>query len=125
MRSKMEKIVTRFAPSPTGWLHIGGARTALFTYIFAKKYSGLFILRIEDTDISRNRKEYEEEILRDLAWLNIKYDALYRQSERKEIYKGYLEKLMRSGWAYESQAEEIGEGIKKKAIRFKNPNKVI
>ncbi|MFN3995858.1 MAG: glutamate--tRNA ligase family protein, partial [bacterium] len=89
-------VRTRFAPSPTGYLHIGGARTALFNYLFAKKNNGKFILRIEDTDFERSKKEYEQEIMTDLQWLGISWDegpdkngnyGPYRQSERTELYK--------------------------------------
>ena len=70
----MSNIVTRFAPSPTGELHIGGARTALFNYIFAKKNGGKFILRIEDTDKNRSKKEFEENIITSLKWMGIEWD---------------------------------------------------
>jgi nondiscriminating glutamyl-tRNA synthetase len=95
-------IRTRFAPSPTGSLHVGGARTALFNYLFAKKQNGIFILRIEDTDAARSTKESEQVILRDLKWLGIQWDegpdiggdfGPYRQSERLEKYQAALKKL--------------------------------
>ena len=85
-------VVVRFAPSPTGYLHIGGARTALFTYLFARQNGGKFILRIEDTDRERSTKEYEKSILETMKWLELDYDEIYRQSERIEIYKKYLKK---------------------------------
>ena len=78
-------VVVRFAPSPTGYLHIGGARTALFTYLFARQNGGKFILRIEDTDRERSTKEYEKSILETMKWLELDYDEIYRQSERIEI----------------------------------------
>jgi len=105
----MKKTRLRFAPSPTGPLHIGGVRTALFNYLFAKKHNGDFILRIEDTDQTRYVKGAEEYILEALDWCGIKFDediikggkyAPYRQSERKEIYKKYADKLLKSGNAY-------------------------
>ncbi|MCR4306804.1 MAG: glutamate--tRNA ligase family protein, partial [Candidatus Yonathbacteria bacterium] len=81
-----KNVITRFAPSPTGFLHVGGMRTALFNYLFAKQHGGKFILRIEDTDKERSKKEYEEDILTGLSWLSLSYDEIYRQSERVEIY---------------------------------------
>ncbi len=81
-------IRVRFAPSPTGKLHIGGLRTALFNWVFAKKHNGVFVLRIEDTDLKRSKREYEEDIKQGLNWLGIYWDeGPYRQSERIEIYK--------------------------------------
>jgi glutamyl-tRNA synthetase len=116
-----EKIRVRIAPSPTGLFHIGTARTALFNFLFAKKNGGVFIVRIEDTDKERSKGEYEKNILEGLAWLDIKYDEFYRQSERTEIYRQYLEKLIKDGNAYVSK-EAAGEGKRAEVIRFKNPN---
>ena len=105
----MSIMRVRFAPSPTGYLHIGGARTALFNYLLARKNNGKFILRIEDTDFERSKKEYEDVIIRDLKWLGIDWDEgpdvggdykPYRQSERLEIYKRYADKLIEEGKAY-------------------------
>ena len=102
-------VRVRFAPSPTGPLHIGGARTTLFNWIFAKKYNGRFILRIEDTDVERSKKEYEEEILNGLKWLGLDWDegpdiggefGPYRQSEKIDIYEKYLKKLIDEEKAY-------------------------
>lgn len=102
-------VRVRFAPSPTGPLHIGGVRTALFNYLFAKKNNGIFYLRIEDTDRNRYVEGAEEYILEALEWLGIppdetvgKYERFgpYRQSERKAIYKDYAMQLVESGWAY-------------------------
>ena len=93
-------IVSRFAPSPTGYLHLGNARTAIFSYLFARHHGGKFILRIEDTDRERSTKEFERMLLEDLQWLGLEWDELYRQSERLEIYKEYAKKLLESGWAY-------------------------
>ena len=77
-----KKVITRFAPSPTGFFHIGSARTALFNYLFAKKNKGKFILRIEDTDKERSKPEYEKDIIESLNWLEIKWDENpFRQSE--------------------------------------------
>lgn len=120
----MENIRTRFAPSPTGPMHIGGVRTALFNYLFAKKNKGAFVLRIEDTDKERSKSEWEMQILESLEWFGLKWDegpiisdqqkidfgnhsmnyigdyAPYRQSERAEIYKKYLQELLDKGQAY-------------------------
>lgn len=105
----MPNIRTRIAPSPTGPLHIGTARAALFNYLFAKKHGGVFILRIEDTDLERSDPKYEEDIINSLRWLGISYDegpdvggkfAPYRQSERLETYKKYLEVLLEKGAAF-------------------------
>ena len=79
-------VITRFAPSPTGNLHIGGARTALFNWLYAKNQSGKFLLRIEDTDIKRSEDRYVENILESLEWLGIEYDDnLIYQSERSDL----------------------------------------
>ena len=105
----MGQVRVRFAPSPTGPLHIGGVRTALYNYLFAKKHKGTFILRIEDTDRNRFVKGAEEYILDSLKWCGIDYDEgpekggpykPYRQSERKSIYKQHAEQLVESGHAY-------------------------
>lgn len=120
----MEKRVRlRFAPSPTGGLHMGGVRTALFSYLFAKKYGGDFVLRIEDTDQTRYVKGAEEYIIESLKWCGIEPNegvgfgdgpyAPYRQSERKElgIYKKYADQLIESGYAYYAfdTSEELDE----------------
>ena len=87
-------VITRFAPSPTGNLHIGGARTALFNWLYAKNQSGKFLLRIEDTDIKRSEDKYVENILESLEWLGIEYDDnLIYQSERSDLYKKAVDKL--------------------------------
>ena len=93
--------VTRFAPSPTGNLHIGGVRTALFNYVFSKQSGGLFLIRVEDTDRERSKKEYEEDIISGLEWLGICPDKTpIRQSERSDMYQKAAEKLIDSGNAY-------------------------
>src|SRR5574343_47065 len=89
-----KQIVTRFAPSPTGLLQAGNYRTALFSYVYALQNKGNFILRIEDTDKARSKKEYEDNIVESLKWLGIKYDEFYRQSERMEIHKSYIKKVI-------------------------------
>ncbi|OQB31721.1 MAG: Glutamate--tRNA ligase [Bacteroidetes bacterium ADurb.Bin174] len=107
----MGKVRVRFAPSPTGPLHIGGVRTALYNYLFAKKHGGDFLLRIEDTDSTRFVSGAEEYIVETLQWLEIQVDegigsdstgphAPYRQSERKAIYKQYVDQLLQAGLAY-------------------------
>lgn len=119
--SAPKSIRVRFAPSPTGPLHVGGARTALFSWLFARKYGGRFVLRIEDTDKERSEKKFEVELLEGLSWLGVDWDegphpigeggqlpldgergdfGPYRQSERTAIYKKYLEQLMAVGDAY-------------------------
>lgn len=116
-------VRVRFAPSPTGPLHIGGVRTALFNYLFAKKHSGTFILRIEDTDQSRFVPGAEEYIVESLNWLNIPFDegpgaggasGPYRQSERKALYQDYALQLIEQGWAYYAfdSAEALDESRK-------------
>lgn len=119
---KPGEVRTRFAPSPTGSLHIGSVRTALFNYLFAKKYQGNFILRIEDTDVERSKPRFEKDIIDDLKWLGIEWTegpasarsgratagkpeytgahGPYRQSERGDIYAKYLEKLLKEDKAY-------------------------
>lgn len=119
MKSGIQKVVTRFAPSPTGFLHVGGARTALYNYLFARQNNGKFILRIEDTDKERSTKEFEDDILNGLKWLGLSYDEMYRQSERTEIYKGHLKKMVADSSAYLAEENEAGTG---KVVRFKNPN---
>ena len=105
----MSEVRTRFAPSPSGFLHIGGARTALFNYLYAKACGGSFVLRVEDTDQERSTKESEDIILDSLDWLGIKADegvreggphGPYRQSDRLDRYSGYTESLIEKGIAY-------------------------
>ncbi|STP12113.1 glutamyl-tRNA synthetase [Helicobacter mustelae] len=97
----MKKIVTRFAPSPTGHLHIGGLRTALFNYLHAKGNGGEFLLRIEDTDQARNSKEATEAILQAFDWVGLQYDKeVIYQSSRLEIYQKYIHQLLEEGKAY-------------------------
>ncbi|MEO1953707.1 MAG: glutamate--tRNA ligase [Campylobacterales bacterium] len=94
-------VVTRFAPSPTGYLHIGGLRTALFSYLWAKKNGGKFVLRIEDTDKARNSEEATEAILKAFEWLGLKHDGeIEYQSKRDDIYAKYIKQLLDEGKAY-------------------------
>jgi len=97
----MKKVITRFAPSPTGTLHIGGVRTALFNYVYAKQNDGLFLIRIEDTDRERSTKKYEKDILDNLSSIGLSPDQKpINQSERNEIYTKAAEKIVESGNAY-------------------------
>ena len=105
----MAEIRVRFAPSPTGPLHIGGARSALFNFLLAQKLGGKFILRIEDTDRERSSRESEVNIYESLKWLGMNWDegpdvggayGPYRQMERLDIYQGYTQKLLAEGKAY-------------------------
>lgn len=113
-------IKVRFAPSPTGNLHIGGARTALFNWLYAKVNKGRFVLRIEDTDKARSKEEYLSEILDSLKWLGFDWDELYHQGDRFDIYKEHAERLLKEDKAY---IEESAEG--RKAVIFKvHPQKI-
>lgn len=105
----MKKPKVRFAPSPTGPLHIGGARSALFNYLYMAHYGGEMVLRIEDTDLERSRREYEEEIIESLSWLGLTWtegvdsggeNGPYRQTERLDIYRQYTRQLLEQGQAY-------------------------
>lgn len=122
------QVKVRFAPSPTGHLHIGGARTALFNYLFARKNGGIFLVRIEDTDLARSSYESEQVIINDLKWLGIHWDegidvggknGPYRSTERKDIYKTYIDRLLKEGKAYHCYCtqEELEE--ERKALEAK------
>ncbi|MFD1418953.1 glutamate--tRNA ligase [Companilactobacillus keshanensis] len=109
------KVRVRYAPSPTGHLHIGNARTAIFNYLFARRHKGTFVIRIEDTDTKRNVEGGEQSQLENLKWLGVDWDegpdiggdyGPYRQSERKEIYQKYIQELLDKGLAYESYLTE-------------------
>src|SRR5690554_4695078 len=96
-----KKIRVRFAPSPTGHLHVGGARTALFNYLFARHHNGTFVLRIEDTDQQRNTEESLEGILDGLRWLGLTWDeGPYFQSQRLSLYEEHCKRLLESKRAY-------------------------
>lgn len=119
-------VVTRMAPSPTGHLHVGTARTALYNYLFAKRHGGTFIVRSEDTDAERSERVYEDEILEGLAWLGMRWDAFYRQSERADIYRGYLESAIEKGAAYVSEEpSKKEEGKTVRVVRLRNPNTTV
>jgi len=129
----MKKIVTRFAPSPTGLFHVGSYRTALFSYLYARQHGGKFILRIEDTDKLRSKPEYEANIIDSLAWMGLEYDEIYRQSEQAPTHRKYLEQMIAEGKAYVSREparDKEGNPVLDPAsgqpkindlIRFKNP----
>lgn len=115
-----ESVRVRFAPAPTGNLHVGGARTALFNYLFARRHKGTFVLRLEDTDAARSSEEYYRSIVDALKWLGLEWDegpeaegkyGPYRQSERRAVYNEYLAKLREVGSAYECfcTTEELEE----------------
>ncbi|MFP6872540.1 MAG: glutamate--tRNA ligase family protein [Verrucomicrobiales bacterium] len=118
---QLNKVRTRFAPSPTGYLHVGGARTALFNWLFARRHGGSFILRIEDTDEARNTLDAHDAILEGMRWLGINWDegpgvdggrGPYLQSQRTEIYSNFLSRLEAAGKIYEDDG----------AIRFRVPD---
>jgi len=105
----MKKVRVRFAPSPTGYLHVGNARTALFNWLFARQNKGVYILRVEDTDIERSEREYEDRLIKDLGWLGLDWDegpdkggdyGPYRQSLRVDQYNAYAQALIDQGKAY-------------------------
>lgn len=106
---KQQPIRTRIAPSPTGALHIGTARTALFNFLFARHHGGKFFLRIEDTDIERSKPEFEKDIIENLKWLGLEWDGdILKQSQRKNVYKKYIQKLLKTGeafWCYHTKEE--------------------
>lgn len=112
-------IKTRFAPSPTGNLHIGGARTALFNYLYAKHTGGVFVLRIEDTDIERSKEEYTKDILEGLNWLGMYWDeGPHFQKERMDIYRQHAHRLLNEGKAYKCYCStETLEEKRKAALR--------
>ena len=124
----MSQIKVRFAPSPTGPLHIGGARSALFNYLFARHYGGELVLRIEDTDLERSSREYEEEIIASLRWLGIQWDegidnagenGPYRQTERLSIYERYTRMLLEQGDAYYCFCSEAALEEERQALMAK------
>ncbi len=119
------KIITRFAPSPTGFLHVGGARSALFNYLYTKQNEGKIFLRIEDTDKERSKPEYTQGIFDAFKWLGLEFDETVIQSANLANHKKYLEKLMASGHIYLSKEEIKEEGQRAEVIRFRNPNKDI
>ena len=129
--STAAKVRVRFAPSPTGQLHVGNARTALFNWLFARQAGGVMVLRIEDTDVARSEARFEEQLLDDLKWLGIDWDegpdvggahAPYRQSDRLELYREHAERLVREGKAYPCfcSQEEL-ERDRERALQHQQP----
>jgi len=117
-------VRVRFAPSPTGHLHIGGARTALFNWLFARHEGGTFILRIEDTDTSRSTDEYIEAIIEGMKWLNLDWDeGPYRQTNRFDVYRSYIDRLVQEGKAYKCYCspEELEQRRQEAVARGKTP----
>ena len=126
-----EPVRVRFAPSPTGHLHVGGARTALFNWLFARHHGGVFILRIEDTDRSRSTEEYIDLILDAMRWLGLDWDegpptAGYRQTERADIYRAHAERLLAEGRAYRCRCtaetlDALRQAAKERGETFRYP----
>ncbi len=110
--------IVRFAPSPTGFLHIGGARTCLFNWLYARSTKGKFILRIEDTDMTRSEAKYLEEILESLKWMGLDWDDIYYQSKRFDIYREHAQKLLDEGKAYKDGDAIIYKIPQDAKIRF-------
>jgi glutamyl-tRNA synthetase len=131
MSETSQKVITRFAPSPTGFMHVGGLRTGLFAWLWARKNSGTFILRIEDTDKGREISGSKEHIMESLSWLGLSWDfgpdrpgpwGSCVQSERLDVYKKYAQKLIAKGLAYpDPYTEEEVENFRKKAEENKQP----
>ncbi|MEO8638197.1 MAG: glutamate--tRNA ligase [Candidatus Taylorbacteria bacterium] len=125
LEKRSNPFITRFPPSPTGFLQMGNVRTAIYNYLLARKNGGQFLLRIEDTDRERSTREFETALLENLKWLGLTWDnaEVPRQSERNDVYKGYLQKLVKEGKAYVSKEDTKGDATKRaEVIRFKNPN---
>src|SRR4051812_35327166 len=126
-----QKIVTRFAPSPTGYLHVGGARTALFSWLLARHHGGRFQLRIEDTDLARSTEQAAQQLLEDLRWLGLHWDnaELVYQSRRLDTYNRIIEDLLARGLAYKAYetTEELDSMRKaaeaqKRAFIYRKPD---
>ena len=111
-------VKVRFAPSPTGYLHIGGARTALFNWMYARAQGGKFVLRIEDTDQERSKPEYEKEITDSMFWLGLVWDEFYKQSERFHIYREHADKLVAEGKAFRDGNAVLMNVVKGRDVRF-------
>src|SRR4249919_49274 len=131
--AQTEKVRVRFAPSPTGHLHIGNVRTALFNWLFARQRGGTFILRIEDTDLERSEARYETQLMEDLKWLGIDWDEgpdvggpypPYRQSDKMAVYQSYAERLIKEQKAYYCfcTAEELERERQQALAEQKQPN---
>ena len=116
----MSLVATRFAPSPTGPLHIGGVRTALFNWLFSKNNKGKFYLRIEDTDKERSKEEYKKQIIDSLNWIGINHDDKeYIQSEKINKHKEIAKKLLENGFAYKCYCSEAEIKEQKEKCRNK------
>jgi len=107
--------ICRFAPSPTGFLHVGNIRAAIINFLYAKKTGGKFILRLDDTDVERTRDEYREMILHDMAWLGLEYENIYKQSDRLENYEVAKNKLLANGRLYECYESDAELNLQRKA----------
>ena len=122
--------ITRFAPSPTGYLHIGGLRTSLYNYLWARKTNGEFRLRIEDTDTARNNEEAMKAIISAFDWVGLNYDGevLY-QSQRTDIYKIYIDKLLENGDLYFGESPDFKnvprEKIRPDSLKLIIPSNII
>src|SRR5688572_15188616 len=115
-------VVTRFAPSPTGYLHVGGARTALFNWLLARHFGGRYLLRIEDTDLARSTEEAVNQLVDDLRWLGLHWDnsELTYQSKRLAIYNAIIDRLIVQGRAYQAfESSEELDLLRKKAEQSK------
>lgn len=119
----MSQIITRFAPSPTGHLHLGGARTAIFSWLLARHFGGKFFLRIEDTDLARSKQEYTDSILASMRWLGLDWDGepVY-QTDRADLYNSYVDRLLETGHAYwcdcsPEQVEAMREEARKNGLK--------
>jgi len=122
--NKKRMPIVRFAPSPTGALHLGGARVALFNYLYAKKFGGKFLIRIEDTDKQRSKKEFENQIIASLTWLNLKWDSkIFTQSKNKKLHSDTIASLLETKKAYKCfcSHEEI-EKLRKTTNSYRYPN---
>ena len=118
--------VTRIAPSPTGALHVGTARAALFNFLFARRYGGEFILRFEDTDRERSEKQYEEDILSALRWLSLTPDRIARQSDRTAVYRRYIQRLLADDRAYVSREPSKKDPSQEvEIVRFRNSAPIV
>lgn len=122
----MSEVRTRIAPSPTGYLHIGNARTALFNFLFARHQGGMFILRLEDTDKERSKKEYADDIFEQFEWLGLTADETYIQSEHVDRHRELLHQLVAEDKAYISKEpgkEDAGKTVE--VVRLRNPGRII
>src|SRR3954469_14369756 len=122
MPAASSTVVTRFAPSPTGYLHVGGARTALFSWLLARHHGGRYLLRIEDTDLARSTEQATTQLLEDLRWLGLHWDnsELVVQSKRRHVYNSLIDDLLARGLAYKAYDTRAElEALRKAAEREK------